>query len=333
MTVSFHLGMLPLGSTQASLEMGRRADERGYAGIWVADSHSIMRDAFGILSALAPQTNRLSLATGVTHTVTRHPAVLANSFASLHELSGGRAICGIGVGESAVYNLGLRPEKLAVFEKKIRVMRSLWSGEHVEYGGKELHMPWAGFHIPLVMASSGPRSLRLAGRLADGVMFQVGAKPGLVRYALDNIRAGAEEAGRKLQDLKLYMRVATAVAEDRRRARAEIAGYAAVAAGTVFANVPREYMADALYEDLKRFKAAYDYAQHASNDSRHSELLTDRIYDAVAIVCTPDEAVARFRELADMGVGNFVWPASMREPLGYIDTFAREVMPRVAKEI
>jgi len=311
------------------LEMGHRAEALGYAGIWVADSHSLMRDCYGILSALAVTTDRLLLATGVTHTVTRHPAVLANSWASLHELSGGRAVCGVGVGESAVHNLGLKPEKLAAFERKVRTMQALWRGQQVEYEGKELHMPWAHCDIPLVMASSGPRSLRLAGRLADGVMFQVGSDPRLVRYALDNIRAGAEEAGRRFEDISLYMRVAVAVSDDRERARAEIRGYASVAAGTVFATVPRDYFADDLYEDLARMKSSYDYAHHGSNTSRHSDLLTDRIYDAITIAGTPEEAVGRFRQLVDLGIDGFVWPAAMPDPYPYLETFSERVIPGV----
>ncbi|MDT8320507.1 MAG: LLM class flavin-dependent oxidoreductase [Xanthomonadales bacterium] len=329
MSISFHLGLLPTTAAANCIEMAKQAEELGYAGIWVADSHSVMRDAYGILAALAPQTCRLLLATGVTHTVTRHPAVLANSWATLHELSNGRAICGVGVGESAVHNLGLRPEKLAVFEHKVRTMQALWRGERVEYEGRELQMPWAGYDIPLVMASSGPRSLQLAGRIADGVMFQVGADPLLAQYALDNIRVGAEQAGRNLDDLKLYARVAVAVADDREKARTAIKGYVSVAAGTVFASVPRKYFADELHEDLAHMKSRYDYAQHASNDSRHSELLTDRIYDAIAIACTPDEAVQRFQALADLGVNGFVWPAGMADPYPFIESFAERVMPRV----
>jgi 5,10-methylenetetrahydromethanopterin reductase len=290
-----------------------------------------MRDAYSILSVLATQTNTLQLATGVTHTVTRHPAVLANSWASLQELSGGRAICGIGVGESAVHNLGLKPERLAAFEEKVTVMKALLRGETVEYEGKDIQMPWSARDVPIVMASSGPRSLRLAGRIADGVLFQVGSDPMLVRYALDNIRKGAEEAGRSLQDLKLYMRVATSVSEDVDKARQEIKGYASVAAGTVFATVPREYFDDGLYEDLTRMKAEYDYAHHGSNVSDHSDLLTARIFDAIAVACTPDEAARRFQELADMGIDGFVWPAGMDNPLPYMESFAEQVMPHVSR--
>ena len=99
MSIEFHVGILPNRPVADCLALGLAAEELGYAGVWVADSHSVMRDAFAILAVLAARTGRIALATGVTQTVTRHPAVLANSIATLHELSGGRAILGIGNGE------------------------------------------------------------------------------------------------------------------------------------------------------------------------------------------------------------------------------------------
>ena len=117
------------------------------------------------------------------------------------------------------------------------------------------------------------------------------------------------------------MRIATAVDADRDKARREIKGYASVAAGTVFSTVPREYFDDELYEDLTRMKAAYDYAQHGSNESEHSDLLTDRIFDAIAVACTPAEAIERFKALADMSIDGFVWPAGMTNPYPYNGNF------------
>lgn len=297
--------------------------------MWVADSHSVMRGAFEILAVLAARTRRIALATGVTHTVTRHPAVLANSIATLDELSAGRAILGIGVGESAVHNLGLQPEKLAAFADKLRVIRALLRGEEVEYQGTRIRMPWSTSRAPLVMACSGPKSLRLAGAVADGVLFQVGAHPSLVRYALDHIGQGAEAAGRSLTDLKLYMRLACSVGADRAAARAAVRGYAAIAAGTVFRTVPRSYFSEGLWDDLAAFKAQYDYAEHGRNEARHAALLTDRIIDAVAVAGTPEEAVPRLRQLADLGIAGFVWPAAMPDPLPYLEDFARQVMPQL----
>ena len=327
--MEFHIGILPRQSVQHSLTTARAVEELGLAGVWVADSHSIMRDAYALLSVLAIQTRRIKLAAGVTPTGTRHPAVLANSWATLDELSGGRAILGIGTGDSAVINLGMRPETLAAFEETVKVIRALMRGEEVEYEGTRIRMPWSRCQVPVVMACSGPRSLQLGGRIADGVLFQVGADPAFVRYALENIRTGAESSGRQLRDLTLYMRLASAVDDDREKARDQVRGYASVAAGTVFKTIPRAYFGDALWEDVERFKSGYDYIEHGSNRSRQAELMTDRILDAIAVAGTPAEAVTRFRELAKMGMNGFVCPVGIDDPLPYLQTFAEQVVPNV----
>lgn len=312
------------------MNLGLKSEELGYAGVWIADSHSIMRDAYALLAVLATQTRHLKLATGVTITGTRHPAVLANSWASLQELSGGRAILGIGIGESAVHNLGLKAEKLAVFEEKIKVIKALIRGESINYEGKDIQMTWGSpeLDVPVFMACSGPKSLQLGGRIADGVLFQVGSDPRFVDYALDNIRQGAEASGRKLEDLTIYMRIAAAVSDDREKARNEVKSYASIAAGTIYKTVPREYFDDELWDELTYFKSNYDYTKHGSNDSSHKDLLTERIIDAVAVAGTPAEAVKRFQLLANKGLNGFVCPAAMPDPVPYIETFAKEVMPQ-----
>jgi 5,10-methylenetetrahydromethanopterin reductase len=327
--MEFHIGILPRQSVQHSLTTARAVEELGLAGVWIADSHSIMRDAYALLNVLAVQTTRIKLAAGVSPTGTRHPAVLANSWATLDELSGGRAILGIGTGDSAVINLGMRPEKLAAFEEKIKVIRALLRGEEVEYEGARIRMPWSRCQVPIVMACSGPKSLQLGGRVADGVLFQVGADPAFVRYALENIRKGAESSGRQLRDLVLYMRLACAVSDDREKARSQVRGYASVAAGTVFKTIPRAYFDDALWEDVENFRSGYDYVEHGSNRSPQAGLMTDRILDAIAVAGTPDEAISRFRELAKMGMNGFVCPVGMDDPLPYLQTFAEQVVPKV----
>ena len=330
--VEFHLGILPNKPVSQCVKLGQLAEELGYAGFWVADSHSVFRDAYMVLANTAVVTNRILLAAGVTPTPTRHPAVLANAWATLQELSNGRAVMGLGVGDSAVSNLGLKPERLAVFEEKLKTVRALMKGECADYQGKELRMPWAKFDVPIVMACSGPKSLQMGGRLADGILFQVGSDPAFVRYALDNIQKGADAAGRKLEDIKLIMRVACLVDDDRELAREAVKGYAAVAAGTTYMTVSREYFDDDLYEDLTRFKAGYDYKEHGSSAAKHKELLTDRILDAIAIAGTPEEAIPRFQQIADMGVNGFCWTAGMPEPEPFVRGFAATVMPALSQQ-
>lgn len=327
MTASFHLGVLPNRPLNEFIDIVSLADQLGFGGVWVADSQSVFRDAFMALTMFAGHTRQLKLATGVTNINTRHPAVLADSFATLDEISAGRAIIGIGIGDSAIYNIGQKPAKLKRLEEVIGVLRKLMAGESAEFDGVELKVSWPPRKVPVVIACTGPRSLQLAGRIADGVLFQVGADPLLVKYARKNIAAGAKEAGRDISEIKLYQRLGCAVGDDREQVRTEAKGYASVAAGTIYTGIPREDIPDDLYQDLHEMKQAYDYQQHGSMDAKQAELITDRILDAVAIAGTAEEAVPRFQELMALGVDNFVLPVATRDPSAIIRKLAEDVIP------
>jgi 5,10-methylenetetrahydromethanopterin reductase len=329
MTASFHIGILPNRPLAEFTDWIARADELSFGGVWVADSQSVFRDAFMALTLFAERTTHMELGTAVTNVITRHPAVLAHSFATLDELSGGRAVLGIGIGESAIFNIGQRPARLARLEQVIHVIRELLAGREVEFDGTDLKVSWPPREIPVVIACTGPKSLQMAGRIADGVLFQVGADPILVEYAKRNIELGAKESGRNLSDIKLYQRLACAVSDDRELVRKEARGYASVAAGTIYNGIPRADIPEDLYEDLRIMKEKYDYQQHGNMDADHAGLITDRILDAVGIAGTPDEAIPRFNELIDAGIENFVLPIATREPGLVTDALADKVIPYV----
>jgi 5,10-methylenetetrahydromethanopterin reductase len=327
MGVAFEVGFLPNRPVNEVAESAVFAEQLGFAGVWVADSQSIFRDGYTALTLCAARTGKVRLATGVTNPITRHPAVIAGSIATLDELSGGRAILGLGVGESAVRTLGLKPARLAELEESTGVIRSLRQGKPTSYRGTEIKMTWPQRAVPIYYSSSGPRSLQLAGRVADGVLFQVGSDPALVSYAIKNIRLGAEQAGRKLSEIGLYVRLACSVSGNRKRAREEIKGYAAAAAGTVFASVPKSDVPDGLWTDLERMKKQYDYYQHASSAAEHKELVTDNILDSIAIAGTPEEAIPRFKEIIALGVDGFVIPVTTSDPKESMRTLAERVIP------
>lgn len=330
MACSFDIGLLPDRPVDEVAKLVVLAEQLGFTGAWVADSQSIFRDAFAVLAVCAQRTTRIRLATGVTNPVTRHAAVLAGSFATLDELSGGRAIMGIGVGESAVYTIGARRANLARMREVAAAVRALIAGEKVLLDGAELQLPWAAGNVPVYVASSGPRSLELAGEYADGVLFQVGASPELVRYAIDHVRAGADRAGRDPSAIRLLARLACSVAGDRAWARDQVRGYAAAAAGTVFTSVPPERIPPAAADDIRAMKEHYDYMAHASHTAHHRDLVTDRIIDAISISGTPEEAVPRFRELIGLGVDGFVIPITSAEPEVSMRNLAEEVIAHVA---
>src|SRR6266704_2284521 len=135
----------------ASFMAGLEAE--GVRRAWVIDSQLAMKDVYAGLVVAALNTTRIGLGTGVTNAVTRHPTVTANAIAAVAEISNGRAILGLGAGDSALYGIGLKPQKVAEVEEAIAFFRTrLDSG------------------TPIYLAVSQQRMCELAGRVADGAI-------------------------------------------------------------------------------------------------------------------------------------------------------------------
>ncbi|PON13864.1 hypothetical protein C2W62_32110 [Candidatus Entotheonella serta] len=97
---------LTVSSPRGSAAFAERAENAGWHGMLVVDSQNLSGDSYVALAAAATGSSKLGLATGVTNSVTRHPAVTAGAIASIQKLSGGRAVLGIGRGDSALAHLG-----------------------------------------------------------------------------------------------------------------------------------------------------------------------------------------------------------------------------------
>src|SRR5919204_473984 len=172
--VSLDLGIVAREPALDVIELCVEAEERGFGGLWVADSQAIFRDAFAILAVAAARTQRILLSTGVTNPVTRHPAVLAGSFATLDELAPGRVVLTLGRGESAVFTIGRRPATTSRLEQSVHALRALLAGETVSWDGGEARLTWPTRPVPIYLAASGPRTLRLAGRIAGSALSSAG---------------------------------------------------------------------------------------------------------------------------------------------------------------
>jgi 5,10-methylenetetrahydromethanopterin reductase len=103
-----------------ALQRAREAETAGFSGIFFADSQLLTLDPFQVLSLCATQTTRLRLGTAVSNMVYRDATVLANSAATVNEVSGGRAILGLGTGDGPVYALNRKATKLAHFEEGLQ---------------------------------------------------------------------------------------------------------------------------------------------------------------------------------------------------------------------
>lgn len=182
--------------------MVQEIEALGYDHLWMTDSSLHARNCYVQLALAASITSRMSVGTAVTNPLTRHPAVTAISLATLDELSGGRAVLGIGAGDRPLLELGLRPSSVANLEAAVGAIRRLWSGERVDVDTADFVLRGAHLRfgarrdIPVYLSASGPRTLELAGRVADGVILLVGLFPEAVRWAVDQVERGARAVGR-----------------------------------------------------------------------------------------------------------------------------------------
>ena len=122
-----------VASARGAMRQARELEEAGWDGMLVVDSQNLSGDPYVSLALAATVTTRLGLGTGVTNSITRHAAVTATSIASVDRVSGGRAVLGIGRGDSALAHLGRAPARLAQFDRYLRHLQTYLKGESVDF--------------------------------------------------------------------------------------------------------------------------------------------------------------------------------------------------------
>jgi len=220
MAVRFGIGLLP-DTIPDLLATAQLADQSGFAMVSIADSQSLYRELYTSLALTAASTRNALIGPMVTNPLTRHPAVAGSAIATVDEISGGRAFLGIGTGDSAVYNLGLRGARLDQMREYIVALRELFTKHEAQYQGRTVRLAWPKRRVPVYMSAEGPRSLRLAGQVCDGVVVGLGLTPDLVRDAIEHVRQGAREAGRDPSQIDMWWLVKANVSEDPRQALEE----------------------------------------------------------------------------------------------------------------
>jgi probable F420-dependent oxidoreductase len=292
-----------------SLGLLRAAEKANFDQIWVWDSHIIWQEAYGLMGWLIGESadDKLEWGTCVTNPVTRDPMVVGSAFATLNQITGGRVICGIGRGDSSVRVINRRPSNLAALEAAVETIHSVGTGEKFEIEeGKEAQMPWASGGTRVYVAGYGPKALNLAGRVGEGVIFQI-ADPFVIEWGMGHVRAGAEEAGRDPDELTVHCATATFVSDDLAEAREQTRWFPAVV-GNHIADVLRHHDPEGLPDELIRFvenRGHYDYREHAEPGTEHSQYITDDIVDRFCVIGSPDEIREKLRVLEGLGVSEF----------------------------
>jgi 5,10-methylenetetrahydromethanopterin reductase len=331
------IGIIMPPLPRRTAQLAELAERLGFASLRVPDSQNLAPEVWGQLMLAAKATSRIELGPGVTNSVTRDPAVTASAALALQVESSGRAVCGIGRGDSAVQRIGKPTDPLASFERYVARLQSYLRGEAVDRDGFSSRIEWLPAmkvaKVPVEVTATGPRVIALAARLADRIALAVGADPDHLAWGIETAREAARRAGRDPSTLKIGAYVNCVIHSDRTVARNAVRGTVATFArfsafsGSKLAALPGPLRAAA--EHLRKH---YDMAQHTRGEAEHARALEDQFIDWFAIVGPSDQVLQRFRRLTALGLDFcHVVPGSAETArdvtTGSLQTLASEIMP------
>ena len=176
MALSFGVTVLPDPPASRLVELMKLGEDNGFEIGWTYDSHVLWQESFVQLTLAIQATSRLKFGHLVTNPGTRDPTVLASLYATMHDISDGRMVMGIGRGDSARRYIGQQPVRVAEFERRLEMIKPFMNGKEVHWNDKDLHLKWVRPElpeIPMWVAGYGPKALAVAGRVGDGVIIQL----------------------------------------------------------------------------------------------------------------------------------------------------------------
>jgi 5,10-methylenetetrahydromethanopterin reductase len=291
------------------LEWVRAAEERGFEGVWQAESR-LVRDAIVPMAAYAAVTRRITIGSGVINNWTRNIGLLAATFLTLDDLAPGRIVCGIGAWwDPLARNVGIQRRKpVAAMRETVEVLRRLLNMERVTFHGEFHHLDGVELdvvhgrreprHVPIVLGAVGPNMLELAGEIADGVVLNYCVPPEYDEVAMDHLQTGARKAGRTVDQIERYQLIVCSVNHDRAEAldcsRQLLAQYLAQQPHIAEASgVSRDVVAE--IQSILGWPATYEQIERAKH------LVTDELLERITASGTPAEARAKVDEYRRRG--------------------------------
>ncbi|MBI3624775.1 MAG: LLM class F420-dependent oxidoreductase [Candidatus Rokubacteria bacterium] len=285
------------------LSLAGEAEASGYDTLWTGEINGT--DAVTTMALLASRTGRINVASGIIPVQTRTPIVLGMTAASLAQIAPGRIRLGLGVSSKIIVNEwnGLPFERpLEQLKEAVRVIRMVLAGERVNFEGRfyrirnfRLAQPPLPKPVPIYLAALGPRMLRLAGEIADGVLLNW-IPPEAIPQSVREIEIGAEGAGRSLADLEIAAYIRTAVTDDPEPGRAalarDITGYCIVD------SYARFFIACGFGKEVEAVNAAWRAGDRQGAVSQ----ISARFLDGLGIVGRADFCRRRLEEYTKAGL-------------------------------
>ena len=327
--MDFGITIKPDLSIDRIIGLTQQAESSGFTHGWIFDSHVIWMEPFPLLTLMAANTKAMRLGTCVTNPAVRDVTVSSSLFATLNVFSQGRMQLGIGRGDSSRRVLGKKPTTLENLEEFVRTFRALNGGKSVELDGVSTRFPWATAGVPPVwVAGYGPKALRTAGRIADGVILQF-ADPDLIEWCLGFVREGAREAGRDPARIEVMAAAPVWASDDLKFARERVRWFPALVSNHVM-DLISKYKPEELPKSLVSYvqnRGKYDYLHHCEVGSDNADFVADEIVDRFCLVGPVEQHRKKLEALRKVGVTQFNIYLMCGEEEKTLEVYAREVLP------
>lgn len=292
-------------SLKDMMTCSRYAEEAGLESVWISEAWG--RDAFLALAAVASATQRIKLGTGIVNVYSRSPAALAMAITTLDDLSKGRAILGLGSSGARVIESwhGLRYERpFGRLREAVTIVQQVLSGSQVNLQGSvfqvsdfRLAVQPPQHKIPIYLAALGPKMLRLAGRIADGVLLYL-CPPSKIPDTIAEIRKGADYGKRSPADIDVAALLPTFVSENREEARKSVAAMVAYYVGGMGTYYHRQVSKSGFEAEANSIRAAWKSGDRVSA----TKMVTDPLLDSMALAGSAKECRTRLEEFRSAGI-------------------------------
>jgi coenzyme F420-dependent glucose-6-phosphate dehydrogenase len=309
------------------VEYTQRAERDGYEIVAISDHFQPWRHhgghspaALPWLGAAAAGTETVVLGTSVlTPTLRYEPAIIAQAFATLGALAPGRVFLGVGTGEAMNETpvtggaFPGRKERRLRMAEAIDLIRRLWREERVSFEGEYYKTDKATIYdkpeqeVPIYVAASGPLAAKLAGRVGDGFICTSGKNPDLYTELLENVRAGAEQAGRDASHIRRMIEIKVSYDRDRDLAFENTKWWAALAL------TPEQK--EGVEDPIEMERLADENA-----DKAHTRFICSN---------DPDEVVEKIGTYLDLGFDDLVLHAPGPDQTRFLDQFSADVLPKL----
>ena len=284
------------------VRMGRLIENYGFDELHVADD-LIMRPAWPILTLIGQHTERIALGPAIVTPQVAHPVYHATNLAALDELTGGRAVCGVGRGglntligiEKPHKTIQLLREAVTVMRKVIARDATPFTGEFFSTTSKLLlhHHPVRS-EIPIFIGTWGPKISQLGGEIATGIKADCVADPGYLGRLRENVHAGARKAGRDPEKSEIIVGPLCSISTNRAAAVSTMKQLLAIF--MPFTSPMKE--AHGIDQDsIEKANAAYLEGDHEKAES----FVPDEAVRAFSLTGTPDDVIPQIEALIDAG--------------------------------